>query len=93
MPYIPGYIVGQVNDLLLHGIQAEHLHRIVQVLGDDEEDHDDDHERRICLIFPNYAPAEPKKEEVRDSAFFTKRELKILSGSGDFSAIYDDALL
>ena len=32
LPYIPGYIVGQVNDLLLHGVQAEHLHRIVQVL-------------------------------------------------------------
>ena len=55
LPYIPGYIVGQVNDLLLHGIQAEHLHRIVQVLGDYEEDHDvdDDHERRICLTLPN----------------------------------------
>ena len=33
------------------------------------------------------------QKEVRDCAFFTKRELKILSGSGDFSAIYDDALL
>ena len=29
---IPGDVVGQVDDLLLHGVETEHLHRIVQIL-------------------------------------------------------------
>ena len=36
MQSVPGDFVGNVNDLLLHGVEPEHLHRLVKVLQDCE---------------------------------------------------------